>query len=1329
MRTLLTAIALAAVSLTMVQSAPLSRDGTVRSESVRNEPVGKPPHEAAVTGRPVFRVTTNRDGLPQSSVQGLVFDRDGYLWAGTQDGAAVYNGRRWSVVNMPSRTQSNYVTSVAADPGGGVWFGTREGGASKYSAGSWTSFDARSGLPSNGVRAVVASSAEGSTVWFATDSGVARLRGNEWRIFTDADGLPSSAATALLETTGPDGAAALVVGTSRGVARIVDDRVESIGALDQSAPVSVTSIHESKAADGTSTLWVGTQAGLFRRDGDKWHRFTTSDGLPSNLVRCVTTTLMPDGVQSLCVGTTEGLGLFSGGTWRTVDRSSGLPDHNVMTLLTNPANGRTHLLYMGTATGLVRWELDSWTVIDASDGLPSSNVYSVLESSGAFGHRTMLIGTDAGLAMYDGGRWRLVDTHTGLPSARVLALCETGPAAGNRTLWVGTNVGLARFDRNQWTLIDKSSGLPDSGVRCIYEASGENGLPELWVGTYGGAARLSNGVWSSWTTRDGLPSNGVLTILETRDDEGRRTIWAGTYAGVAMFRDGVWTAVDEETGLPKSVIRSLHVSKNSHGRQTLWAGTGSAGVAWRHLDDPQEKWSTLSDSSSPALPNNVVYQICEDRIGRIYLMTNRGVARLTHHTPTPDDPAAFSLTSFTTDDGLPNNECNAGASTVDSDGRIWAGTVLGASVFDPAREIIDYTPSPLRIERSAVASNGEAIADGDELAYDRNAAVFEYALLSFARESDVQYRTQLVGFDDEPSGWSTDFKKEYVNLPAGNYTFTVWGRDHLSTISGPVALSFSVRAAPWRTWWAIALYALAIAGLAFGLLQWRLRSLRRSNERLEQRIRERTAEIAEKVEQLAASEKLALEEKQNAVEANRAKSIFLANMSHELRTPLNAILGFIQLMERSAGRSSDDRESLAIISRSSENLLALILDLLTASKIEAGGVQLSENAFDFHRLLRGLHEMFGLDAQARGLTFVFDPTQENIPRYVWGDENKLRQILVKLLGNAFRFTQRGEVSLRVDWRDSRAFFEVRDTGRGIRAEDLRRVFAPFVQGQSEERFHEGAGLGLTIARTYAQAMDGQMTIESEVGRGTIVRFDVRMPLTSTVESDQESRRVTGLAPGTTAPKILVVDDTWENRALLARILSSVGCEVREARNGEEGVAAWEEWRPDLIWMDTRMPVLDGPAATREIRRKEGAERRVRIIATTTSEFDQERDDVLAAGCDDYLAKPCSEGAILEKIARHLGVRFTYEDTVADDDSFAPEPTVEVARLAAVPNDVLDRLRQAVTEGDVEEASRQTERVREHDDRLANALRSMVRAYRFDEIQELVDRATGTMTGD
>ena len=1323
MRTLLTTLALVAVSLTFAQSAPVNRVSDVRDLRLPN-PL---PHSAA-TGRPVFRVTTNRDGLPQNSVQGLVFDRDGYLWAGTQDGAAVYNGRRWMVVNMPSRTQSNFVTSVAADPAGGVWLGTREGGASKYEKGLWTSFDGRTGLPSNGVRAILVSSAEGAPVWFATDGGLARLSGNSWRIFTDADGLPSSSTTALLETSNPDGGHVLYVGTARGVARVVDDRVELLSALDDSAPVSVTALCETESTDGVRALWVGTQAGLLRRDGDSWRRFTTADGLPSNLVRCIATTLMPNGVPSLCVGTTEGLGLYSDGAWTTVDRASGLPDQSVISLLADPISGRTHLLFMGTTTGLVRWELDAWRVVDASDGLPSSNIYSILESVSAQGNRAMLVGTDAGLARHEQGRWKLVDVPTDLPSSRILALCETGPAEGPRTLWVGTTAGLARNDGGRWTRFDKSSGLPDSGIRCITEGRDDNGASELWVGTYGGAARLSNGEWSSWTVRDGLPSNGVLSIVETRDESGHRTVWAGTYAGVATFRDGEWREVATDSGLPKSVIRSLHVSTAADGRQTLWAGTGSAGVAWRSLDDPESKWSTLSDSSTPALPNNVVYQIREDRIGRIYLMTNRGVARLTHRKPTADDPTLFGLTTFTTDDGLPNNECNAGASTVDADGRIWAGTVLGAAVFDPTREIIDYTPSPLRIERSEVATSGEPIPEGADLKHDLNAAVFEFALLSYARESDVQYRTQLVGLDDRPSNWSSDFKKEYVNLPAGSYVFTVWGRDHLSTVSGPVAFAFSVRAAPWRTWWAIALYVLAIVGLGYGMLQWRLRSLRRNNDRLEQRIRERTAEIAEKVEQLAASEHLALEEKSKAVEANRAKSVFLANMSHELRTPLNAILGFIQLMERGANRTSDDRESLAIISRSSENLLALILDLLTASKIEAGGVQLHEGAYDLHRLLRGLQEMFGLDAQARGLAFRFDVSPD-VPRYVWGDENKLRQILVKLIGNAFRFTQRGEVSVTVAWRDARASFEVRDTGRGIPADDLSRVFAPFVQAQSEERFHEGAGLGLTIARTYAQAMDGQMSIESEVGRGTTVRFDVRMTLTSTVDSDQESRRVTGLAPGQSPPRILVVDDTWENRALLARMLTSVGCEVREARNGEDGVAEWEAWRPDLIWMDTRMPSLDGPAATREIRRREGADRAACIIATTTSEFDQERDEVLASGCDDYLAKPCSESAIFEKIAKHLGTRFTYEETPVDETSLAPEPVVDIERLAALSHDLLERLRQAVMEGDVEEASRQIEAVREHDEQLANAMRSMVRSYRFDEIQELIDRAAGRVMGD
>jgi signal transduction histidine kinase len=236
----------------------------------------------------------------------------------------------------------------------------------------------------------------------------------------------------------------------------------------------------------------------------------------------------------------------------------------------------------------------------------------------------------------------------------------------------------------------------------------------------------------------------------------------------------------------------------------------------------------------------------------------------------------------------------------------------------------------------------------------------------------------------------------------------------------------------------------------------------------------------------------ALRAREAAVEANRAKSTFLANMSHELRTPLNGILGFVQLMEGDATLSTGQRERLAVIMRSGEHLLSLINDVLSLSKIEAGQTTFAERTFDLLRLLQGLEEMFHLRAEEQGIELVFDLAPD-LPRWVTGDDGKLRQVLINLLGNAIKFTDDGQVRLEASWADERARFVVEDTGHGVAADDLERIFEPFVQSETGRRRGEGTGLGLAISRNYVRLMDGEIALESEPGRGAVFRFDVRLP--------------------------------------------------------------------------------------------------------------------------------------------------------------------------------------------------------------------------------------------
>jgi signal transduction histidine kinase/DNA-binding NarL/FixJ family response regulator len=513
---------------------------------------------------------------------------------------------------------------------------------------------------------------------------------------------------------------------------------------------------------------------------------------------------------------------------------------------------------------------------------------------------------------------------------------------------------------------------------------------------------------------------------------------------------------------------------------------------------------------------------------------------------------------------------------------------------------------------------------------------------------------------------------------------------------------------------------------------------------LESKVQERTAELVTATEQAKHAAAV-------AESANRAKSIFLANMSHELRTPLNAILGYTQLLARDPLATTDQREALETIGRSGEHLLGLINDVLTMSKIEAGRTNLEENAFDLHEQLKGLAEMFQMRANDKGLKLIVD-LAPNTPQYIQADEGKLRQVLMNLLSNAIKFTQEGGLTLRVEarpapdaktdpevvWLDC----EVEDTGVGIAEAEIPTLFEPFVQTSSGKNSKEGTGLGLPISRQFVQLLGGQLELTSQVGRGSRFRFTVPVHLAAAeavqTRSLQARRRVTGLETAPLAPdgkpyRLLVVEDQPANQTLMLRLLQPFGFDVRCANNGREGVEVWETWSPQLIWMDMRMPVMDGYEATRQIKARAAAENRpVVVIALTASAFEEERTAILAAGCDSFLRKPFREADIFELLAQYLGVRFTYAEpeavsqaTVEDETAFAPALQ---ALLPALPPTWAADLHQAVTQLDADQMLAVIELLRPHAPQLADRLSLWVRNFDYEKVLTLSTQLTAPVSG-
>lgn len=476
-----------------------------------------------------------------------------------------------------------------------------------------------------------------------------------------------------------------------------------------------------------------------------------------------------------------------------------------------------------------------------------------------------------------------------------------------------------------------------------------------------------------------------------------------------------------------------------------------------------------------------------------------------------------------------------------------------------------------------------------------------------------------------------------------------------------------------------------------------------------------------------------LQARKSAEAANQAKSAFLANMSHELRTPLNAILGFAQLMERDSNIPPTHQESLSIISRSGEHLLSLINDVLEMSKIEAGRTTLHEQNFDLHRLLDDLEDMFRLRAEEKGLQLIVDRTPD-VPQFIRTDESKLRQVLINLLGNAVKFTYEGGISLRVRLNGQQSsqlpnhqttqttthlHFEVTDTGLGIPSNELERLFEAFVQTSSGEQLQEGTGLGLPISRQFVRLMGGDITVSSQDGHGSTFAFNIQVKPAEAVDFQAQTRRVVGLESDQPQYRILIVEDTWANRKLLVNLLEPLGFEVREATNGQEGLAIWDTWQPHLIWMDLRMPIMNGYEAAQQIKASDKGQATI-IIALTASAFEEQRTLVLSAGFDDFVRKPFRSSDIFDKMSKHLGVRYQYEAVDTQDNGRQKRTSLTAADLAVLPETWVSELHHAAIRGKDKIIFELLDQIQSDHEWLAEALGQLVHDFRFDKIVELTN---------
>ena len=476
---------------------------------------------------------------------------------------------------------------------------------------------------------------------------------------------------------------------------------------------------------------------------------------------------------------------------------------------------------------------------------------------------------------------------------------------------------------------------------------------------------------------------------------------------------------------------------------------------------------------------------------------------------------------------------------------------------------------------------------------------------------------------------------------------------------------------------------------------------------LEERVQERTAEL------IAA--------KEVADEANKAKSDFLASMSHELRTPLNGILGYAQILKRDASLTEKQKSGVDVIQRSGDHLLTLINDILDLSKVEAQKLEPQLTEFQLPDFLQQIANIIRVRAEQANLSFIYETVTE-LPIGVRGDEKRLRQVLLNLLGNALKFTEKGGVTLKVGYDDASTFpdllrFQVEDTGLGIPHDQLEEIFQPFQQVKNQSQQIEGTGLGLPITQKLVTLMGGELGVTSTSGKGSTFWFTVRLPAveTSQIQALPVDKTIIGYKGE--RKRILVVDDKPTNRGIVLDLLEPLGFDIQEAENGQEALAKIAKHSPHLIFMDLIMPVMDGIETTRRIRQlPEGND--VPIIASSASVFEFNQQDSLKAGCNDFLPKPVKTEQLFRTVEKHLKIEWEYQEPHHQKGG----STEERQTLVIPPSASLSRLVQLAQKGQivgVREEISHIEQMREEYRPFAQQLRIFTKGFQLKKLSEFV----------
>ena len=788
-----------------------------------------------------YRRFTSHDGLPQNSIAALAQDRDGFIFAGTEEGVARYDGHRWQRVPYPEAVAAKrpFANRLAATPDGAVWVGTDIAGLLRHADGVMRPIALSGAAADQDIEALLVDKTD---VWVGTPKGLFLCDANACREIAAARGLQVAV---LLIAQGPQGEA-LYVGTNMdGLYRLDAPHGEAaraqwhLGRADGFPNNAVRALAQWGGADGRD-LWIGTGRGLVRLSGERMIVYTKEQGMSPVGIGSLQASVDRDGTPVLWAGSaSDGLAEFrDDGSWRRTTRENGLPDDAVGSLLLTDLDRKPPVLWIGaTHAGVVRREPDSWAAFDERSGLPHRVVMSIGETHFPDRHDpkspAIWLGSIDGSVRWNGKHW-----ERWLPEKYRNRILNDIVSDGD-VLWIGTDRGLLRMQHDEireYSL--DNSILPGASVIALFVEQDAGAGNTLWIGTHHGLAYIHDDVLAVERVHPATEEYFVRVVRTTPRADGSHLLWAGSDSGLLYKSAGAWHALPQGC-LADSSVMDLR-ERGAPGRDhTLWVASRD-GVILVDLDHD------LACRRVEALPRSIVYQLQFDRSDRVYAFGVDGVARLR-----ADASAAhgYAVEHFSLEDGLPGLEFNR-ASLVDHAGRIWGGSTEGVVLYDPAIETAAAAPRPLRLLGAHEEGSGRALSDGARFSAEQNNVAFDFSLLSYQRDHMTRYRAQLAGLDAPAEDWNDSTHRNYSRLPPGDYTFTVQARDGHGVESAPLSVRFRIDKPLWLTPWAIASYVIALIVFSLGVGRLRARTLQRRADRLEGEVKQRTRDLADANQQL-----------------------------------------------------------------------------------------------------------------------------------------------------------------------------------------------------------------------------------------------------------------------------------------------------------------------------------------------------------------------------------------------------------------------------------------------------------------------------------------------